>query len=90
MDFYPVETVRASDESGLLAEITAKKTPRGFVQYTFAFFKEFELERGGETKRTSFIPSRALRSLRNLIDQIEDRILLEQDKLAAKRRTIVK
>lgn len=86
MEFQVVDTVRAEDDSGLVATITSRKNLKGFVEFTFSLGREFESKFGDETKRTSYIPVRATGSLRALIDAVEGRIRLEQDRLAGVRR----
>lgn len=82
--FNKVDTVRAPDNSGIVAEITSRKLQNGFIKYSFAFFREFEVD--GKLKRTSYLPERALGSMIGLLSRIESRIKLEQDRLLVSER----
>jgi len=86
VQFSTVDTIHASDGSGLVAHITSRPTAQGYVHYTVNFAREYEIPGQTETRRTSFLPYRSFPALRQLIDEAESRIRLEQDKLATKRR----
>lgn len=92
MEFQTVDIVRANDDSGLVATITSRKNQKGFVEFTFAVGREFEPKFGEATKRTSYIPMRAVESgsLHRLIDQVADRIKVERDRMAGERRRVAR
>lgn len=82
-NYQPIATLRSED--GLVAEVTSKDR-QGFVSYTVALFKEFETERGAETRRTSYIPARLIQSAISLLKEANDRIQVEQDRIVFERR----
>ena len=81
--YQSIATLRSDD--GLVAEVTSKER-QGFVSYTVALFKEFETERGAETRRTSYIPARLIHSAISLLTQASERIQVEQDRLVVQKR----
>lgn len=78
-DFVELAVLRDPDGLGVVAPITVRKRPNGFVQISFAVFKEFE--RGGETQRTSFLNRRHIGALRKLLDEIESFFEKERDRI---------
>lgn len=85
-EFVELATLRDPDGMGLVAPITVRERENGYKAFSFAVFKEFERKEGGETQRTAYLNERHIVGLRKLIDRVEERIRLEQDKLHEGRR----
>lgn len=84
--FVEIARLRDPDDLGLVAPITIKRKPNGYVAFSFAIFKEFERS-DGETKRSSFLNDRHIEAAHKLLDAVEKRIEIERDRVRAKRRT---
>ncbi len=75
------------EETGVVAVITKKQKPTGYLGFSFSFFKEFERKPGSQTERTSYLNDRHIGAVRRLINAVEERIEAEKDKLFSKRRS---
>lgn len=82
--FTTLVELKDPDGMGVVAIITTKRRPTGYMSYSFALKKEFELN--GETKRSAFLQDRHIGAARKLLDMVEERIREEQDKLFTTRR----
>lgn len=85
-DFELLDEIR-DEETGVVAVITKKKKPNGYLGFSFSFFKEFERRPGSPTERTSYLNDRHLGAVRRLINAVEERIEAEKDKLFSSRRS---
>ena len=84
--FTEIARLRDPDDLGLVAPITIKTKPNGYVAFSFAIFKEFE-GASGQAKRTSFLNDRHIDAAHKLLDAVEKRIEIERDRVRASRRT---
>lgn len=87
-DYEEIAVLRDPDGMGLIAPITRFRKGNGYYAFSFAIQKEFERTPGGPTERTSFMNDRHILSIRKLLDEVERRIAIEQDKLMAHRRGV--
>ena len=83
--FTEIARLRDPDDLGLVAPITIKTKPNGYVAFSFAIFKEFERS-DGETRRSSFLNDRHIDAAHKLLDAVEKRIEIERDRVRAIRR----
>lgn len=83
--FTEIARLRDPDDLGLVAPITVKRKPNGYVAFSFAIFKEFERP-DGDIQRTSFLNDRHIDAAHKLLDAVERRIELERDRVRTKRR----
>lgn len=81
-DYALLDEIR--DPDGLVATITSKDVD-GYRRVTFALAREFERP-GGPIERTSFLRVEQLPAARRLLDRVEERCRLEQDRVHAERR----
>lgn len=79
VDFSHVDTVR--DPDGPVAIIT-ERNKDGRV--TFSLMKEFD--RGGKTERTPYFHRSHIPALRRLIDDLEEKLEVVEDRTRAKHR----
>ena len=83
--FEEIDRLRDPDNLGLVAPITIKTKPNGYVAFSFAIFKEFERP-DGDTTRTSYLNDRHIDAAHKLLDAVQRRIEIERDKVWADRR----
>jgi len=83
--FVEIARLRDPDDLGLVAPITIKTRPNGYVAFSFAIFKEFE-RADGETQRSSFLNDRHIDAAHKLLDAVERRIEIERDRVSTSRR----
>jgi hypothetical protein len=84
--FTEIDLLRleGDDDVGLVAPITAREKSPGHVVLSFAIMKEFE--RGAITERTSYLNQRHIDAARKLLDMVEERLMLEKERIIARRR----
>ena len=83
--FTEIDRLRDLDNLGLVAPITIKTKPNGYVAFSFAIFKDFERP-GGDTQRTSYLNDRHIDAAHKLLEAVEKHIELERDRVWADRR----
>lgn len=84
--FDEIDTIR-DDELGVAATITVKSTPTGYSEFSFSLFKEFQRNEKGPVERTNFLNERHIGAARRLLDQVEERIKEEKERLHRGRRS---
>jgi len=84
-EFIEIDCLRDPDNLGLVAPITIKEKPNGYIAFSFAIFKEFE-RGGGPTQRSSYLNDRHIDAAHKLLDAIERRIEIERDRVWERRR----
>jgi hypothetical protein len=73
------------DDEGLVATITARDVG-GYRRLTFSLQREFERPKGGPTERSSFLRAEHVPAARRLLDRVEERMRVEQDRVHTERR----
>lgn len=84
-DFAEVDVLH--DPDGTVAVITSRVKHNGRKAYSFMLAKEFD--RDGQTSRTCWLSKNHLDALRRLLDRVESRLELEEDRDRAAVRTKV-
>jgi len=84
--FREIDLLRlpGDQDIGLVAPITVKESGSGHVILSFAIMKEFE--RGAVTERTSYLNQRHIDAARRLLDMVEERLMLEKERVLTRRR----
>jgi hypothetical protein len=77
--FKVIETI--CDPDGIIIEVTEREHDG---RVSFAIFREYEV--GGKSKRTSYMKRVHIPAIRRLLNDIEDRLELAEDRTRAKRR----
>ena len=77
--FKIIETV--ADPDGIIAVITERERDG---RVSFSLFREYETS--GKTKRTSYMRRHHITAIRRLLNDLEDRLELAEDRTRAKRR----
>jgi hypothetical protein len=70
-------------EDGVVAVIT-RYQQGGTPRYSFSFYKEYD--RDGEIRRSHWLDRRHLASVRELTDEVDQWLALQEDRLRAARR----
>lgn len=78
-DFTVVDTLR--DPDGVVATVTERARDG---RISFALGKEYD--RGGSVQRTPYLGRRHIAALRRVIDDLEERLELLEDRARARRR----
>lgn len=80
-DFVEIALLR-DDETGAVCSITVKERASGFQALSFAFYKEYYVQGMNEVRRSHWLSPQHIKSLRGLLDQLEERITIEKEKLS--------
>lgn len=85
-DYEEIAVLRDPDGLGLIAPITRLKKGNGYHSFSFALMKEFERKEGAPVERSSFLNERHIAAAHKLLDEVDQFIAKEKDKLLVERR----
>jgi hypothetical protein len=86
-EFAHVDVIRHRD-GVVIANVTVCKRPNGGKMFSFNIQKEFK-EHDGTERKTSWLARRHIQSIRELLDEVESRLLLEEEKARAAEPRVV-
>jgi hypothetical protein len=83
LNYVLVDEIR--DDEGLVATITSRDIG-GYRRLSFRIQKEYSRPPGGPLERTDFLRADHVAAARRLLDRVEERLRIEQDRINVERR----
>jgi hypothetical protein len=85
-EFVEIDRLEDPDGVGIIAVITKRDRAGGYRAFSFAIYKEYT-DKSGAVRRTNYLNERHVDAAARLLVLVKQRLLLEQDRLDAERRS---